>query len=161
MAKFLAQNFNALMLDMAAIEELPEAVVDEMLKTSADIGLEAMQKSLKSLGLVDTGQLIDSLTAVKKKGKDGKLHYLVYPSGSRRDTYTGGKLRRVSIKGHRKSGAAIKMSNNDVGFVLEFGAPKRNKKAYQWLRLALEQSAEAISAAQMRIYDKWLKSKNL
>lgn len=161
MAEFLSQNFNKLMLDMQAIEELPEDVVDDMLKTSADIGLDAMRKSLKSLGLVDSSQLIESLTSVKKKSKDGKLYYLVYPSGSRRDTYTGGKLRRVSIKGYRKSGAAIKMSNNDVGFVLEFGAPKRNKKAYQWLRLALEASGDAIASAQMRIFDKWLKSKNL
>lgn len=161
MAKFISQNFDELMLSMQEIAEIPEEVADEMLKTSAEIGLDAMKKSLKSLALVESGQLINSLRAMKKKGKDGKIYYLVYPSGSRKDSLVNGRLRRVSIKGRRKSGAAIKMSNNDVGFVLEFGAPRQNKRAYQWLRRALEESADAISAAQIRIYDKWLKSKNL
>lgn len=161
MANFSVQGVDALIEDMLALEEIPDEVVDKMLKASADIALRAMQNSLKKLGLIDTQQLYDSLTAVQKRNKQGKIYYLIYPRGTRHDYLTVGKIRRVGIKRHRKSGQAIKMTNNDVGFVLEFGAPRRNKKAYQWMRTALEGCADEILAVQTRIYDEWLKSKNL
>lgn len=161
MANFSVQGVDALIEDMLALEEIPDEVVDKMLKAYADIALRAMQNSLKKLGLIDTQQLYDSLTAVQKRNKQGKIYYLIYPRGTRHDYLTVGKIRRVGIKGHRKSGQAIKMTNNDVGFVLEFGAPRRNKKAYQWMRTALEGCADEILAVQTRIYDEWLKSKNL
>nr|DAW28832.1 MAG TPA: hypothetical protein [Caudoviricetes sp.] len=161
MANFSVHGVDALIEDMLALEEIPDEVVDKMLKASADIALRAMQDSLKKLGLIDTQQLFDSLTAVQKRNKQGKIYYLIYPRGTRHDYLTVGKIRRVGIKGHRKSGQAIKMTNNDVGFVLEFGAPRRNKKAYQWMRTALEGCADEILAVQTRIYDEWLKSKNL
>lgn len=161
MADFSVQGLNDLMLSMQEIEEIPENVVDDMLNAAAEIGTAAMKTELQGLGLVETGQLINSLRVLKKKDKNGKLYYRVYPSGSRKNSIIDGRLRRVSIKGRRKNGSAIKMGNNDVGFVLEFGAPRANKRAYQWLRSALEASADSISAEQTRIFDKWLKSKNL
>lgn len=161
MAKFAVHGIDALIEDMLALSEIPEDVVDKMLSASADIALRAMRASLEKLGLIDTYQLIGSLVAVPKKSKDGKLYYLIYPRGTRKTMYVAGKLRRVSIKGRRKSGQAIKMTNNDVGFVLEFGAPRKNKKAYQWMRTALEGCADQILAVQTRIYDDWLKLKGL
>lgn len=161
MAKFLAQSIDKLMLDMAALEAIPDSVVDKMLKSSADIALRAMQANIEKLGLIDTRQLLGSLVSVQKRSKDNKLYYLIYPRGTRKDMYVGAKLRRVSIKGRRKGGQAIKMTNNDVGFVLEFGAPRKNKKAYQWMRTALEGCADQILSVQTRIYDEWLKSKDL
>lgn len=161
MARFAVHGLDALIEDMLALSEIPESVVDNMLKTSADIALRAMKQSIQSLGLVDTSQLLNSLVAVQKRNKQGKIYYLIYPRGTRKDMYVGAKLRRVSIKGQRKNGQAIKMTNNDVGFVLEFGAPRKNKKAYQWMRTALEGCADEVLAAQTRIYDEWLKSKNL
>lgn len=160
MAGFKAEGIDALVEDMLALSEIPEDVLDKMLETSAEIVLRALKNSIKKLGLVDTQQLLDSLVAVRKKDKDGKLYYLVYPHGARRDVLTAGKIRRVTIKGRKKSGEAIKMSNNDVGFVLEFGAPRKNKKAYQWMRTALDGCADEVLAAQQRIYDDWLKSKD-
>lgn len=161
MARFAVHGLDALIEDMLALSEIPESVVDNMLKTSADIALRAMKQSIQSLGLVDTSQLLNSLVAVQKRNKQGKIYYLIYPRGTRKDMYVGAKLRRVGIKGRRKNGQAIKMTNNDVGFVLEFGAPRRNKKAYQWMRTALEGCADEVLAAQTRIYDEWLESKNL
>ena len=161
MARFTVHGLDALIEDMLALSEIPESVVDDMLKTSADIALRAMKQSIQSLGLVDTSQLLNSLVAVQKRNKQGKIYYLIYPRGTRKDMYVGAKLRRVSIKGRRKNGQSIKMTNNDVGFVLEFGAPRRNKKAYQWMRTALEGCADEVLAAQARIYDEWLKSKDL
>lgn len=161
MARFAVHGLDALIEDMLALSEIPESVVDNMLKTSADIALRAMKQSIQSLGLVDTSQLLNSLVAVQKRNKQGKIYYLIYPRGTRKDMYVGARLRRVGIKGRRKNGQAIKMTNNDVGFVLEFGAPRRNKKAYQWMRTALEGCADEVLAAQTRIYDEWLESKNL
>lgn len=161
MAKFTVHGIDALIEDMLALSEIPEDVVDKMLSASADIALRAMRASLEKLGLIDTYQLIGSLVSVQKRSKDNKLYYLIYPRGTRKDMYVGAKLRRVSIKGRRKGGQAIKMTNNDVGFVLEFGAPRKNKKAYQWMRTALEGCADQILSVQTRIYDDWLKSKDL
>ena len=50
-------------------------------------------------------------------------------------------------------------TNNDVGFVWEFGAPKRGIQPRQWMRTANEESADDVVAAEFKVYDDWLKSK--
>ncbi|MDY5942383.1 MAG: hypothetical protein SPJ28_02290, partial [Oscillospiraceae bacterium] len=69
MAKF-SSDVGQLMLDMQQIAEIPADVIDEMLQAGSKVGVEAMRRSLRRMGLVKTGQLMNSIVAVRKTGKD-------------------------------------------------------------------------------------------
>lgn len=157
MAKF-SSDVGQLMLDMQQIAEIPEDVIDEMLQAGSKVGIEAMRRSLRRMGLVKTGQLADSLVAVRKVGKDGRIYYRAYPKGRRKSenrALTVANVRRINpLRSHAKP-----PTNNEVGFVLEFGAPKRGIEARQWMRKANEESADDVVAAEFKVYDDWLKSK--
>ncbi len=83
MAKF-SSDVGQLMLDMQQIAEIPEDLIDEMLQAGSKVGVEAMRRSLRRMGLVKTGQLMNSIVAVRKTGKDGRIYYLAYPKGRRK-----------------------------------------------------------------------------
>ena len=157
MAKF-SSDVGHLMLGMQQIAEIPEDVIDEMLQAGSKVGVEAMRRSLRRMGLVKTGQLADSLVAVRKVGKDGRIYYRAYPKGRRKSensALTVANIRRINpLLSHAKP-----PTNNEVGFVLEFGAPKRGIGARQWMRTANEESADDVVAAEFKVYDEWLKSK--
>lgn len=158
MAKFLAQKFDTLELDMKEVAEIPEDIRVDMLSAGAAVAVDAMRQSITRLKLVLSGQLRDSITATRKTDKaTGHAYFLVYPKGTRRQdhTVTVSNVRRVKLP----KSPAKKTTNNDVGFVQEFGSPRRNIKPKQWMRTAIEQSADKIVDAEYRVYDSWLKSK--
>lgn len=158
MAKFLARKFDTLELDMKDIEEIPEDIRADMLSAGAAVAVDAMRQTLARMKLVLTGQLRDSITAVKKTDKNtGHAYYLVYPKGTRRKdrTVTVSNVNRVKLP----RSSSKKTTNNDVGFVHEFGSARRNIKAKQWMRTAVEQNADKIVDAEFKVYDQWLKSK--
>ena len=119
---------------------------------------EAMRRSLRRMGLVKTGQLMNSIVAVRKTGKDGRIYYLAYPKGRRKaepHVLSVSNVNRVNpLHTYAKP-----PTNNDVGFVFEFGAPKRGIQPRQWMRTANEESADDVVAAEFKVYDDWLKSK--
>lgn len=165
MATFKSGGVSSLQFDMQQIEELPDEVIEEMLRKTGEIAEAAMRASIRKLGIVDTEQLLESITVTEpRRRKNGTYYVLVYPSGNRRDVYVNFKLRKARIKGRvkkgRRKGQLIKMTNNDVGFVLEFGAPRQHIRAYQWMRRANEASAADVERAQLAIYDEFLKSNN-
>lgn len=156
MAKF-SYDADQLMLDMQQIAEIPEDVIDEMLQAGSKVGVEAMRRTLRRMKLVDTGQLQTSLVAVKRR-KDGRLYYLAYPKGRRKPkphVLTVSNVNRVDpLHTYVKP-----PTNDEVGYVLEFGAPKRGIQPRQWMRTANEESADDVVAAEFKVYDDWLKSK--
>ncbi len=168
MAKFNAEGVEGLELSLKEFSEIPDAVVEEILSAGADVVVKAQREKIRELGLVDTGKLEQSIKSFSKVGRRGGFrsrYFLVYPYGKH-----GTWNRRAVTKKYKRSkhgrtytvgGDTKAVTNNDVGFVLEFGAPKRNIKAYQWMRKANESSAAAMVAAQFRVYDEWLKSLNL
>lgn len=168
MAKFNAEGIDGLMLSLQEFQEIPDDVVEEMLEAAAKVVVDAQKKSIQSLGLVESGKLIKSIKAHSKVGKiDGvrKRYVLVYPTGKH-----GTRNRKLVIKKYKRSkhgrtytvgGDTVAVTNNEVGFIHEFGAPKRGIPAKQWMRKANESCAEKMVNAEFVIYDKWLKSKDL
>ena len=168
MARFNAQGIEGLELSMREFAEIPDDVVEEMLEAAGRVVVEAHKRSLLALGLVSSRKLLDSIKALLKVGKreDGwKWRVVVYPAGTHH-TYE----RRIKIKKYKNSkhgrtytvGGDIKSeSNSRVGYVLEYGARKEGIKPYQWMRKANEQCADAVVQAELEVYNKWLKSKNL
>lgn len=146
MAQFKVQGMEGLMLTLQEIENIPEDVQDKMLSAAADAALPILRKSIIDKGIVRTGQLRDSLKVTHKKDKKtNKLQYFVAPAGKRRRE---GKEKKT-------------ISNTTVGFFNEFGAPKKGIPARRWIGSVLEEIADAAAAAENRVYDEWLRSKNL
>ena len=147
MASFVEKGIDDLMLSFEEIAELPEQVVLEMLVAQGEVLQEAQKKKIRQLGLVDTEQLAESIKINKKlRGKKfGEQFITVYPKGTRETT--------------GNTGATTKTTNNEVGFINEFGAPNRSIKPTQWMRQANEESAEEGLNASERVYDRFLKSK--
>ncbi len=168
MAKFNAEGIDGLMLSLQEFAEIPDNVVEEMLMAAGKVVVEAQKAEIRSLGLVESGRLADSIKAFPKAGKkDGEMkrYVLVYPSGThhkyrrrrRTKTYQRSKHGRTyTVGGYLKTA-----TSSEVGFVHEFGAPRAGIPAKQWMLKANEKCAGAMVAAEMAVYDQWLKSKDL
>lgn len=162
MAKFNVIGLGELQLSLEEVADMPEEIKDKMLEAGAAVGVKALKQSISSLGIVDTEQLYNSIKPTKPKtDKDGNRVLYVYPQGTRKKISAGIRLRRVTISGGRRTSSSKKTRNADVGFVLEFGAPKRGIRARHWMRSAIESFADEATQKQRAVYDEWLNSKGL
>lgn len=114
-----------------------------ILEAGALVIVAAQRRILDSLDLVITGRLRDSLRMIRKGSGPGSF-ILVYPHGE-----------------HHKVKSGRSVANNEVGYVLELGAPHRNIKAYSWMAKGNEDGADEMVAAQGAVWDGYLASKGL
>lgn len=143
MAEFGCTGLDGLMLSFQEIMEIPEEVQDEILNAQADVVVEAQRRKIRAYGIYDGSSPVHVANSVKKgrvKLKKGARVLYVTPTGTR----TRGK---------------VKTRNAEIAFVNEFG--RRDQKARPAIGDANEESAEAATQAAFRVYDEWLKSKNL
>lgn len=140
------EGLDGLCLSMSEIAEIPDDVQDAMLNAQADVAIPAQQAKARSYGVVDTGLVVSSIKKSKVKiGKNGRCIF-VYPQGSR-------------IRGSGKKKPKKRIRNAEIAFLAEYG--QRKQKARPFIRDANESCAEQTTQAAAKIYDSWLKSKNL
>ena len=146
MAHIKTDGLEGLMLSMKEAAELPDDVANDMLQTSGKIIRDAQARKVKTTLGVRTGVLAKAVTVTPKlkTRRNGERYVTVYPKGTHHITKDGKKV-----------------TNNEVFFVNEYGAPKRGIAAKGMARAANAESAEEATDAQFDIYDKFLKSKNL
>lgn len=169
MAQFNATGLKELGLSFQQIAEIPDDVAYDMLMAASSVVVDAQKKSLRTLGLVNTGKLLNSIQAYKRRDyrrpKDDQRYVIVHPDGKR-----GQRKRRLVTKAYKRSkhdrtytygGNVVDVTNSEVAFIHEFGAPKKNIPASQWMTKANESCAAETVAAELAVYDRWLKSKNL
>ena len=143
MAEFSCNGLDGLMLSMQKLAEIPEDVQDEMLQAGAEVVAKAQREKVRAYGIYDGSSpehVADSIKPGKVKLKKGQRIIYVSPTGSRR---RGKTVTR----------------NGEILFVNEYG--RRGQKARPAVRDANEASAEATTAAQAEVYDKYLRSKDL
>lgn len=140
MAEFGVTGLDELMLSMQEIAQIPDDVVDDILNAQADVTVEAQKAAGRQLGVEDTGITLQKLKKGRVKLRKGQRVLYITPTGSRKR----GKTRT---------------RNAEIAFINEFG--KKGQKARPFIKLGNEKSAEAATAAGFRVYDRWLKSKNL
>lgn len=140
MAEISTSGLEELFADMAAIAEIPDEVILEMLTAEAEIIAEAQAAEARAMGVVDKGITAGSITFDKKLKvtKDGKA-ISVHPKGTRSD----GSRRRVA----------------EVAFVNELG--KEGQPARPFIGTANARKGDEAVQAAARVYDEFLKSKNL
>ena len=140
MARFNADGLDALALGLEEMAELPDAVAEEMLAAEAEIVEKAQAGTGLRMGVHRTGVTLSSITHGRmKRGRDGGRVMHVYPKG------TNGKGVRTA----------------EVAFLNEFGAPKRGIAPRPFILTANEEAADAAAEAAAKVYDDYLKSKNL
>lgn len=143
MADVSTVGLDELFDDLAAIAELPDEIALEMLQAEAEVVAEAQAAEARAMlsGEYSTGTTASSVTYGKKIiVRDGERVLYVYPNGTRKDH--GGKRRTA-----------------EVAYVNEYG--KHNQPARPFIRTANEKAADPALQAAARVYDEYLKSKNL
>ena len=143
MAELTCYGLDGLMLSLKEIEEIPAEVQDEMLLAGAEVVAQAQREKVKAYGIYDGSSprhVADAIKPGKVKLKKGQRIIYVSPTGSRR---RGKTVTR----------------NAEILFVNEYG--KKRQKARPAVRDANEASAEATVTAQLAIYNKYLRSKDL
>lgn len=140
MAKLEFNDIDGLILDMDELANMPDSVLTEMLNAEADIIVEAQKSKAMSMGVVDTGLTAASIQKGKQKKTNSGRSIYVYPKDSR--TRNGRKTQ-----------------NAEIAFINEFG--KRGQPARPFIKAANEEKAGAAVEAAEKIYDDYLKSKNL
>lgn len=169
MATFRAKGTDDLRLSMQEVAEIPDEVKYQMLEAGAQAAVSGQKRAIRAAGLVNTGKLVESVRPFRKLYKDRYGDFIpsvvVYPYGAHHK-YT----RRIVTKTYKRSksgrtytvgGNVATATNNDVGFVLNFGSKRRGIKAAEWMEKAVAQSAAAVEKAEFEVYDKWLTSKDL
>ena len=171
MATFSVDGLGDFMLSMQQVAELPGEVIDEILEAGSEVVIKAQKDELLTLGLYDNESsgphLVDSIKLHKKlhaASAGGPNRYvLIYPTGKH-----GQYNRRLRTKAYKNSkhgrtytvgGDQKATSSSEVGFIHEYGAPRRNIPAKRWMQNANEKSAAATTAAQAAVYNKFLESK--
>lgn len=126
-----------LISDLGSLAELPDSVVDEMLKAEADVIEPEQHRTAKSMGVYRTGVTEGSIkrTAVKA-GKDGR-YLSIYPQGKNADGN----------------------SNAEVAFVNEFG--KRGQPARPFIDTANKNKTDQAVDAAEKVYNAFVDGKNL
>ena len=170
MPRFNTTGIDGLRLDFEKFAALPDDVVEDILDAGAKVVVKAHKASVrkllsKTLDSKTRGTLEKAIKAHKKAEPRGKQYILVYPTGAHHKY----KRREVTkVYSRSKHGTTYTVGGdmktapaNEVGFVQEFGAPKRGIKATQWMLKANEASADEMAAAEFAAYDNWLKSINL
>ena len=136
MAQFSWNGLDELTLSIKEIAEIPDEVQDEMLRAGAEVAAKAQREKVLEYGIFDASSpehVADSIKPGEIKLKKGQRIIYVSPTGSRR---RGNTVTR----------------NSEILFINEFG--KRGQKARPAVRDANKASSEAVTAAQMEIYDK-------
>ena len=133
-------GLDGLLFDLETLAELPDDTLSGMLHAGGEVIAQAHKSAIQSDGLVDSGQLRDSIKVSAKVRRTSSARSVeIYPQGTRAD-------------GTR---------NAEVGFIHEYGAPGRGIPAKQWMRKANEQAEDAACTAAEEVYDDYLRSKNL
>lgn len=140
MAEFNFSGLEEITLDMQQVAQLPDEVIDAMLNAKADVTAAAQKSVGRMMGVERTGLTLRSIKKGKIKLKKGQRIIYVTATGSRK-------------RGEKR------VRNAEIAFLNEFGT--RKIKARPFIRTANEQSADAATAAAMKIYDEWLESHNL
>lgn len=136
MAKFDAGNIDKFAFDFAELADLPDSVLEEMLKAEGEIIKRAQSTTAQSMlagpyneHAVEAAPKVGRI----KKTNNGKAVYVSY----------GGTQHGTRIA--------------EIAFINEFG--KKNQAARQFIRTANEKHAEEAVDAAAKIYDQYLSKK--
>lgn len=137
----IESGLDDLLRDMEALTALPEPVLNKMNDVQAEVVARYQREAAQGLNIAGygTGQTASAVTT----------------KSSRYSARAGTHQAYVTFKGVRKDGKRAA----EVAFLNEFGS--KTISARQWIRLANERASQEALAAAERVYDQYLKTRNL
>lgn len=157
MAMMVTDGLDEFMLTMQEVAGLPDSVVDDMLQAGGEVLVDAQKKAAPK----KTGKLASSIKKGNMKRSYQGAYIDIKPEGTHHTTGSPSKGGRSGNTGKRRGGGSYTVTNAEVAFIHEFGAPGRNIKARQWILKANELSAAQTTEAKKKVYDNWLSEKGL
>lgn len=137
MARFEVKGFETLIHDLNEFANATADLIDEMLIAQADIVVEHQKRKGREYGVYRTGVTLNSIKRKAPKQDDNGRYIIVTPMGN-------------NSKGVR---------NAEVAFINEYG--KRGQKARPFIRDGNKAAEPEADKAAEKIYNDFLKSKNL
>ena len=123
------------------INKVPE-VRNKMLKTGAIITRKALKESAKTEMQVRSGRLVGSISMRKMGGSNP--FYRIGPTGTHH-SYVSKHSSGTTSAGH-------------VGYIQEYGAPRRHIRGRAWVRKAVEKCTPDVYDAEGEIFDEFINS---
>ena len=139
MPYFELEGLDGIVGSFDELADMPDDVAEAMLNAEADVVLKAQKSTGEAMGVHRTGVTLDSLQK----------------TAFARIQQTGNASMRVEFVGNNADGNR----NAEVAFINEYG--KTNQPSRPFVHTANENSAAETTMAAWRIYDNYLKSKNL
>lgn len=151
MAKFEFNGVDNIISDFDKLARLDDETTYSILDAGAEALRTVMQDVLRRLGLMDPvdPQLIYSLQIMRKKTHRGVL-VRIGPHGPRDNNRKASK---------RKGGGYYSNTNDEVGYLLEYGTPRISAK--HWMETANEEGRDACTEAMQEAWNKHLDDLNL
>lgn len=147
MARFEVSGADALIAGLEDMADKTPQLRDAILDAEAGVIEPALRQSIVDTRLVRTGKLMRSVKSRKVKS-GGVPAIRVGPSGEHH--------RYLPRKG--KSGI---VDAGYVGYIGEYGIPRRGVKGREWLKKGLEKSRGAAFDVAEAVYDQFLHKNNL
>jgi len=122
-------------------EEIPDSVLDEMLKAGAEIVADEQRKTARSM--------------LGEKGRGSGTTVRSIKVKSPKKSRGGGREISITFDGSRPNGKKTKR-NAEVAFINEYGKP--GQRAKQFIRIANETATDSVTEVQEAIMGKWLES---
>lgn len=157
MANISFGGLDEVRLSMQEIAELPDEVIDEMLNAAADVTVAAQQREAAKLGKLGGHRNANQ----RRDWSTGTTVLAIKKGKVKIDKKTGSRVMYITPSGTRRRGSKkiYTTRNAEIAFLNEYGT--RTIAARGWMRKANESSAAEATAAQMAVYDRFLKSRNL
>lgn len=144
MADLSIDGLDQLTMDLEELANLPTALLEEMINAESDVVVSAQRTKAKVMlsGKYSKGIVSNAISKKKARKAGDGIRQMITVDGIVRDE-------------HHRSGTRVA----EIAFINEFG--KTGQPARPFMKIANEESADAAVSAALKVYDDYLKSKNL
>ena len=144
MADLSIDGLDQLTMDLEELANLPTALLEEMINAESDVVVSAQRTKAKVMlsGKYSKGSVSNAISKKKARKAGDGIRQMITVDGIVRDE-------------HHRSGTRVA----EIAFINEFG--KTGQPARPFMKIANEESADAAVSAALKVYDDYLKSKNL
>ena len=144
MGRLSFEGLDRLVLDLKELSGLPDSVLEEMINAESDVVVRSQRSKARAMlsGNYSKG-IVSQAIAKKKARKTGNgIRQMITVDGTVKDE-------------HHKNGTRVA----EIAFINEFG--KSSQPARPFMKIANEESSDEAVNAAFKVYDNYLKSKNL
>ena len=144
MADLSIDGLDQLTMDLEELANLPTALLEEMINAESDVVVSAQRTKAKVMlsGKYSKGIVSNAISKKKARKAGDGIRQMITVDWIVRDE-------------HHRSGTRVA----EIAFINEFG--KTGQPARPFMKIANEESADAAVSAALKVYDDYLKSKNL